>query len=113
MLLTTLLLHYLEEYEGQGKIGKHADFRAQLNSKTPCPIYDLSLIFYTLLLALRIALVLVAVFEASRDQAKKMKPNFWLVFFAFWFPEVYLVMHVATGWHKETDIFTKKDLTYQ
>lgn len=107
MFFSTILLHYLEQYEGKSRVGTHADFKAFLKNSTKVynvPSYDLSTIFYTVLLMLRVALVLVAVYEASRDQSKKRKPNFWIVFLAFWFPEIYLVIHLATGWHKK-DIF--------
>ena len=101
MFFTSIILYYLEEYKTKKDIKTHQELKNKLNQdKYVVEIEtDYILIFYTLFLALRIILVLVAVHEASKDQENSKKPNFWTVFLAFWFPIIYLIIHLITGSH--------------
>lgn len=94
-----MLLFYLEQIHDTHQVRDLPTLKQSLHSpkgEDEC-IYTASLVFYTLLLFLRIILVLVAVYEASEAQSKRMKPNFWIVFASFLFPEAYLAIHLINA----------------
>jgi hypothetical protein len=95
MIGTSICLYYLENYANRNQSLHFED------SLATNPMEDYTLIFYTLLLAIRITLVLTAVYIASRYQSTQLQPNFWLVFLAFLFPIPYFVLHFIMGWQRQ------------